>query len=112
LEVQVMQDLAAYQAQGLIFNPRTNPDDLLSFVGALAPLPDSSEEAIIAWRASKAAADLRRAGVKFLLVDSDWLSWLSESEYNQLSDPQQYTLLQEWRDEASGGGFQLYALVE
>jgi hypothetical protein len=55
-----------------------------------------AQAALDQWNASKAAADLRAAGVVYLLLDDRWWAALGETQQAALADPQQYRLIAEW----------------
>jgi hypothetical protein len=58
--------------------------------------PDGEPSALTEWRAEKTSAHLIAAGYDYLLIDSDWRSFLSAEERHLLEDPRQYELVQEW----------------
>jgi|GEM_PF-4350549 len=55
-----------------------------------------SADVLAQWRSTKDATWLRDAGIMYLLIDNEWVGYLSEQDYQKIFNNPDYQLLQTW----------------
>ena len=103
-----------------IFTPSTgtlaNFEDELSQIGTLASLADEQaqqtlfdlmmvlqiadsageDDPLATWRNNKTPCEVVSVEVDYLLIDSQWMGFLSNEEFTLITNPNAYTVVQEW----------------
>jgi hypothetical protein len=54
-------------------------------------------QALANWRKTKSAHYLAEAAIDYLVYDSQWVGFVSEAEYQTLTDPAHYRLVGQWQ---------------
>ena len=73
------------------------PANTLNISAPVATPDQLPADALADWQRTRQPADLRAAGVDYVLVDHGWWGALTDAERAILSDPANYELAQEWR---------------
>jgi hypothetical protein len=66
---------------------------------------------ITAWRSSKLPEPLQALSIDYLLVDDEWLGWLTPEEVDILSNSSYYELVQAWELSVIGNRYFLYRVI-
>jgi hypothetical protein len=70
-----------------------------------------AQAAIEAWRTDKSPDQLRAAGIEYLLVNSQWMGWLTPQEIGLFENEALYDLVKRWRFDRLDQVYSLYRIV-
>lgn len=95
------------------------PDDQFELLAVLEQMRFANDLSLTAeqqaalgeWRATKLPRYLQAAGIEYLIVDSNWLGWLTSEELTALTDASHYELLKTWQYMPTLTQFSLYHVV-
>jgi hypothetical protein len=76
-----------------------------------ANINDLSDPRLTAWRQHLLPGDLSALGYNYLYIDQTWWNDLINLQQQRISNPQHYTLIEEWSDESSGEFRRLHQIV-